>query len=56
MASTRTILSLLAVPLTAETFADGIENRTDISNGEDAHAIVAYLHDKVVSQTISSAV
>jgi hypothetical protein len=30
--------------LTAETFAEGIENRTEIKNGEDAHAITAYLH------------
>lgn len=42
--------------LTAETFSAGIENRTEIDNGDDPHASVRYLHDKVVSQTIDKAV
>jgi hypothetical protein len=46
----------LGRPLTAETFADGIENRTEVKNGDDAHAIKAYLHDPVVSQTIAGTV
>lgn len=46
----------LGRPLTAETFAAGIENRTDIENGDDAHAIGGYLRDPVVSRMIADAV
>ena len=46
----------LGKPLTATTFAPGIENRTEIDNGDDAHAALAYLHDKVVSKLIDEAV
>ncbi|HEX3530950.1 MAG TPA: hypothetical protein VH988_28135 [Thermoanaerobaculia bacterium] len=42
--------------LTAETFAGGIENRTEVDNGDDAHSITAYLRDPVVRQMISTAV
>lgn len=42
--------------LTEETFAKGIENRTEVDNGEDAHSSLAYLRDPVVRQVISTAV
>jgi hypothetical protein len=42
--------------LTAETFADGIENKIDIDNGSDAHAIAQYLRDPVICRAISDAV
>jgi len=45
----------LGRPLTVETFAPGIENRSEIDNGSDAHSIVGYLHDEVVSKMIADA-
>lgn len=45
----------LGRPLTAETFAPGIENRTEIENGDDAHSIARYLHDGVVSNIVAEA-
>lgn len=46
----------LGKPLTAETFAAGIVNKTDIENGEEAHAIKGYFADPVVRQEICSGV
>jgi hypothetical protein len=40
--------------LTSETFADGIVNKTDIDNGDDAHAIEGCLRDTSVRQEICS--
>ncbi len=42
--------------LTVETFASGIENRTDIDNGDDAHDIRGYLRNSVIREAISDAV
>jgi hypothetical protein len=42
--------------LTAQNFAGGIENKADIDNGPDAHAIEGYLRDATVRQMISAAV
>jgi hypothetical protein len=42
--------------LTASTFAPGIENKLDIDNGDDAHAIVQYLRDPVICRAIADAV
>jgi hypothetical protein len=42
--------------LDRDTFADGIENLSDLHNGRsDAHSIVDYLSDKVVSRSIHTA-
>ncbi|BAM92700.1 hypothetical protein S58_67330 [Bradyrhizobium oligotrophicum S58] len=42
--------------LTAETFAAGIDNRTDIDNGDDPHASQRYLKDSAVSAAVDAAV
>ena len=38
--------------LTAQIFAERIENKADIDNGPDAHAIQGYLSDAAVRQAI----
>jgi hypothetical protein len=45
-------LVTLGKPLSAENFASGIVNNSDIDNGEDAHAIRGYLRDTAVRQEI----
>lgn len=42
--------------LTAESFADGIENIMDIDNGNDAHAVEKYLRNSAICRAISDSV
>lgn len=41
--------------LTVETFVDGIENYTDVDNGDDPHSIARYLSDARVGQRLAMA-
>jgi hypothetical protein len=45
----------LYAKLSAETFIDGIENLTDIDNGDDPHSIVGYLSDPRVAKRLATA-
>jgi hypothetical protein len=45
-------LVTLGKPLTAQTFASGIVNNSEIDNGEDAHSIKGYLGDQDVRREI----